>query len=168
MVEGETGPFWPSSSGFVCNDTYMCVCVIHRSWAFVRRVWSVWCQSSNVWWSGAKTCMSIQTFKLTWVSVWCTVCEQYTGDGGSLHILITVCLWRVCRPGASIWQWGRRVEASRAAGGTSRQHQLAGLHRVLQRPRFPGGPSRAVRGHQTAERHHRARHRTVSPFSKPG
>lgn len=70
---------------FVCSTTYTCERVflnIHRSSAFVKRVWSVWCPSSSVWWSGAKTCMSIQTFKLTWVSVQCTV---NMWGGGALY-----------------------------------------------------------------------------------
>lgn len=52
----------------------MCACVTDpvmpfRSWVYVKRAWSVWFPSSSVWWSGAKTCTSTQTSKLTWVSL---------------------------------------------------------------------------------------------------
>lgn len=37
MVEGEAGPFWPSSSSFVCNNTYVCVCVYYPQELSLRK-----------------------------------------------------------------------------------------------------------------------------------
>lgn len=91
---------------------------------------------------------------------------KWAAEKGSAHSAIAgTCIWGLqCLPfrsGAPIWQRGGGAKAARAAGRPPRQHQLAGLHR-LQHPHVAGGPPGAVRGHQAAEGHHRARHRAVS------
>ncbi len=94
-----------ASSQMLCETPRVCQSVfynIHRSWAFVKRVWSVWCPSLSVWWSGARTCMSIQTFRPTWVSVPCTVGVKtmHVTGGGLLTYLIIVCV--ICLQARSI------------------------------------------------------------------
>lgn len=54
--------------GFWVKKWLKSFCDSWRSWVCVRRAWSASSPFSNVWWSGAKTCTSIQTFRPTWVS----------------------------------------------------------------------------------------------------